>query len=112
MTKTLSIYTSIAFTLIVAWVHYFLSSKVASQFEDVFDGFGAELPWLTNLMLPDAPYYWLAPIIIVLLHIAHHSGYLSRPMVLLASSVGTVASIVLCLIGLYLPIFQLGAVVA
>jgi len=109
--NTLSIYSSASFTIVVGAIHYSLS-RVATQFNDVFEGFGADLPWLTNIMLPDSLYYWLVPLSFGICYIVHHLGFLSRPAVLLVSSVGTILSISLCIVGLYLPIFQLGAVVS
>jgi type II secretory pathway component PulF len=108
---SLSIYTSTTFTLIIAVLHALLS-RVALQFNEVFDGFGAELPWLTKLMLSGSIYYWLMPMLFGLCFVVHHLGYINRAMVLFITSVGTIASMGLSVVGLYLPIFQLGAVVA
>ena len=108
--NTLSVYTSATFTLIIAVLHALLSS-VALQFQDVYDSFGAELPWLTRMMLSGSLYYWLVPVVLGSCYCLHHLGYLSRAMVLLITSVGTISSMFLCIAGLYLPVFQLGAVV-
>ena len=106
----LSIYSSTAVSTIVAIAHFGLS-RAAAQFADVFEDFGAELPMLTRLVTNDSLYYWVVPLGIALCFVAHHQGYLTRSQTLFISSAATIASIILCVVGLYLPIFQLGSVV-
>ena len=96
--------------VVVGLLHYLLSN-VAVQFGEVFEGFGAELPLLTQMLLPGSLYYWIIPIVIALCFALHHAGLLSKVQVLFVTSAGTVLSIVTCITGLYLPIFQLGAVI-
>ena len=109
--RRLPVYASVLITAIVGLLHYQFATGIAPQFEDVFAGYGTDLPWLTQLVFAEPWYYWGFPIFIALCFVAHHLDYLSRPIVLLICSVGTFASLMLIMFGLYLPIFQLGAVV-
>ena len=106
--SVLSFYSSAAISIVVAVLHY-LMSGVAIQFADVFEGFGAELPLLTQFMLPGSVFYWFMPVLILLVFLAHHLGQIKRRVALILGSVLTVASMILCTFGLYLPIIQLGA---
>ena len=106
----LSVYSSTTLTVIVACLHYLLS-YIARQFTEVYAGLGAELPFITQVVLGDGLYYWIVPIGVAGSFALHHWGYLSRKHVLLTASLGTVLSIFASIFGLYLPVVQLGAVV-
>ena len=97
-------------TIVIGVLHYFISIQV-HKFADVFDGFGAELPWITSFVVYSPAYYWGIPILAALFFAAHHMGIISRVTVILTTSLITVASIIFTIFALYLPIFQLGAVV-
>lgn len=105
----LSIYASTTICVLVGALHYVLTT-VARQFEAVFEGFGAELPVLTRFLLADSIYYWIVPSLVAIVVVSHHFGRVSRSMTLLVTSISNIASIILCTLGMYLPIFQLGAV--
>lgn len=108
--RNLSPYSSSSVTLIVSALHYVLSIT-ANRLAQMFEGNGAELPWLTQFLIKDSVFYWIVPALIIAGFVAHHLGYLSRGSILLMSSVGTIFSIVISVIGLYLPLFQLGGLV-
>ncbi|MEM8501401.1 MAG: hypothetical protein AAF542_25555 [Pseudomonadota bacterium] len=97
-------------SLMVGVLHYFIARAV-NNFAEVFDEFGAQLPWITNLLVEGSLYYWIVPVTVGLYFLAHHFGYFSRSVTYLISSLTTIASIIVCVFALYLPIFQLGAVV-
>jgi type II secretory pathway component PulF len=86
-------------------------SYVANLLADVFLEAGAELPWVTEFLIQESLYYWIVPLGVACSFAAHHLGYLSRAHALLIGSVGTITSSVVCVIALYMPIFQLGALV-
>jgi type II secretory pathway component PulF len=87
-------------------------SRIASQFDQVFEGFAAELPFLTKLMLPGSIYFWLIPGIVILLAALNSLEVIQRSVVIALTAALSITSIGLYVVGLYLPIFQLGAVVS
>ena len=109
VTNHLSFYTSTGFTLITAAVHYVMY-RVSLEFLDVFEGFGAELPTLTQILIHPG-YYWSVPILTGCAFLAHQMGYLGKVQTVLFGSALSLGSIPLCIIGFYLPIFQMGSVV-
>ena len=106
----LSLYGSTSIGVIVGVLHYMMT-RIAHQFESVFEGFGADLPVLTQFLLPGSLYYWIVPLAVVITLAGHQLGHVSRRVTLLMSSIATVTSMIVSTLGLYLPIFQLGAVV-
>ena len=109
ITKQLSTYTSTAFTFVSAVLHYVMYT-VSLQFADVFAGFEAELPVLTQLLIHPV-YYWLIPILSGVAFFVHRLGFITKKQTVLLGTGLTLGSIPLCIIGFYLPIFQLGSVV-
>ena len=83
---------------------------VSLNFVEVFEGFGAELPILTQMLIHPA-YYWSIPILTGCVFLIHRAGLLTRSQTVFLSTGISLGSIPLCIIGFYLPIFQLGSVV-
>lgn len=104
-------YSSTAVVVIVGAVHYFLSQS-AIEFEAVFKGFGTELPFVTQLMLPGSIYFWAMPGIALATVVLHQLKVVDKDTVVILSTLMTFASIGLFIIGMYLPIIQLGGAVS
>ncbi|MEL7025045.1 MAG: hypothetical protein AAGL69_15020 [Pseudomonadota bacterium] len=108
--NTLSVYSSGLVGLIVTAIHFGLS-RLAARFQELFSGFGAELPFLTRMLMVDSLYFWVIPVTLCGILVAHQLGWVSRSVAIIANWVGTVGSMIVALFGLYLPIFKMGAVV-
>ena len=98
----------VAFTV---FAHYFLT-HIAQQFEEVFAGFGADLPSYTQAFLTGSPVYFVLPTVCFVAYIAHWLNRRFSMPVLVACAIGTVLMYPAVTIAMYLPVFQLGAVVA
>lgn len=84
---------------------------VVPQFQEVFTSFGVALPWLTRALIHGYGWAWIAPML-VLLQWFRGPGGLYRPH--LAAVLGVLSMLAGALVtvfGLYLPMFQIGAVV-
>ena len=103
-------YSSTALVVIVALVHYLLT-KPAKLIREFLTDSGADLPLLTKMMFPDSAYYWIIPGIALLMVILNVFKLVSKRAAISVSGLLTVASIILFIVGLYLPIYQLGSVV-
>ena len=106
----LSLYSSTSVILIVGVLHYVMA-LTANRLAQGFAGHSSDLPWLTKLLVNDSIFYWIPPTLLTFCFIAHHLGYLSRKSILLVSSVGTLFTVVVCVMGLYLAVVLLGGLV-
>ena len=109
--ESFSINVSLVIAVIVGVLHYAVSG-IPRQFEDVYDGFGAELPLITSFLIDSPFYFWIVPVLVVACMMLNHFGHIGRVATLLVSIFGTLASYVILMIGLYYPIFLLGGVSA
>ena len=105
------VYASTSIGLVIAMLHYGMS-LTAEQLADAFADADAALPLLTQALLPGSAYYWLLPVTIVAVLIAHHTNRLSRRVTTCACAGITIASMLLYVVGLYLPVVRLGTLVA
>ena len=103
--------TSLVIGALVGALHYAVFHLVY-QYAEIYDEFGGELPAITRMLIESPIYYWIFPVLVTIALLVHHAGYLSRSFVLLFSSIGSGISTALCVLGLYLPILQLGSVVS
>ena len=110
-TKSLSISVSVAIAATVGILHYAISG-VPRQFKDVYDGFGAELPWITSFLVNSPFYLWIWPTVVAGGMLLHHTGHIGRTSMVLVSTLGTLASYTILMLGLYYPIFLLGSTAA
>lgn len=101
---------SVVIALIVGVLHYAIF-RLTFRFVEIYEGAGAELPLITRFLTDSPLFYWITPIVVSVSFILHQSGKLSAASVLIISVLGTVVSTVICVAGLYLPIFHLGSVV-
>ena len=88
---------------------------IVPKFKEVFDNFGAELPLLTRLFVDAGWVLWLLPLVILVAwksirNDATRANRHGKIVLLIAIGVGAVL-IPLTLIAMYLPIFQMAAVV-
>ncbi len=84
---------------------------VVPQFQEVFTSFGVVLPWITRALSHGYGWIWFAPVL-VLVQWRRGPGGLYRPH--LAALLGVLAMLggaLVTVFGLYLPMFQIGAVV-
>ncbi len=92
---------------------------VVPQFQDVFDGFGAQLPWLTAVFVKHRHAFFLLPLLPPLLWwgLARSAGKApgtrrNAAMIALLVALGlTFVMVPLAIIAMYLPIFGLAAAV-
>jgi len=89
----------------------YLLTHTAQQFADVFKGFGAKLPFWTQVFLPDSPIYFLFPTICFLAYIGHWLRVQSTMGILIVCAVATAVMYPIVLLAMYLPIFQLNGLV-
>ena len=108
--QSLSMYSSTAMVVIVALVHYLLT-KPAKFIREFLTDSGADLPLLTKMMFPDSAYYWIIPGIALLMVVLNVLKLVSKRAAISVSGLLTVVSIILFIVGLYLPMYQLGSVV-
>ena len=110
-TKSLTINVSVAIAAIVGILHYAISG-IPRQFEDIYNGFGAELPWITSFLIDSPIYFWMGPAVVAGGMLLHQFGHIGRVSIILVSILGTLASYTILMVGLYYPIFLLGSVAA
>ncbi len=108
--KTLSVYSSTTVVIVVGLVHYLLT-KPAKFLREQFSDSGAELPALTRMMFPDSAYYWIIPGIALVLVVLNVLKVVPKGVAVLISGLLTIVSIVLFIVGMYLPIYRLGSFV-
>lgn len=99
----------------VAIVGVIAANMIPRAFVDMFENFGAELPWLTRLFVQGGGFLWVLPLLVPVL-----SSFVRvrtpddkrRGIValLLGVAIGFALPMV-CLFSMYLPILQLGATV-
>jgi len=82
---------------------------VLGKFQETFEAFGVELPWLSRIVLSYHGLLWLVPAGIAALAALAPAWRGKR-----AAALGVASALVLmpvCVIAMYLPVFNLGAVV-
>ncbi len=92
---------------------------VVPQFQDIFDGFGAQLPWLTAVFVKHRHAFLLLPLLPPLLWwgLARNAGKArgsrrTAAMIALLVALGlTFVMVPLAIIAMYLPIFGLASAV-
>lgn len=88
-----------------------IPALVLPSFSHVYTSFGADLPWLTRLVLQLYPFLWLCPVVVAVLGVATRN----RPrgaVLACAMGVGTLLLVMpVTMLAAYWPIMQLGAVV-
>lgn len=92
---------------------------VVPQFQDIFDGFGAQLPWLTTVFVKHRHAFFLLPLLPPLLwwglaRTARKAPGARRNSAMIALLVAlglTFVMVPLAIIAMYLPIFRLGSVI-
>lgn len=92
---------------------------IVPQFQDIFDGFGADLPWLTGLFVKHRHALFLLPLLPPLLWwaMARMAGPApdarrkSAVLALLLALGLTLVMVPLTIVAMYLPIFRLASVV-
>lgn len=92
---------------------------IVPQFQDIFQGFGAELPWLTAVFVRHRHLFFLLPLLPPLLWwaLARTTGAATdarRKWAVLALLLAlglTFAMVPVTIVAMYLPIFRLAAVV-
>ena len=99
----------------VAIVGVIVANVIPAQFEEVFRSFGAELPSLTRLFLYGGGFLWVLPLLVPVL-----SSFVRvrtpddkrRGIVALVLGVAIGFALpMVCMLAMYLPIFQLAATV-
>jgi len=95
-----------------ALISFIMLSYVVPEFEELFEGFGAELPGFTQFIIGihDSFYFLAAPGVIGNILIYNFKHKLGWWLVGFSGVMG-VALIPLTIIAMYLPIFQMGDVV-
>ena len=96
----------------IAVILHYAISGIPRQFEDVYAGFGAELPWITSFLIDSPIYLWIVPLVVIATTILHHFGQIGRASLFVVSVLGTLASYHILMLGLYYPIFLLGRTAA
>ena len=99
----------------VAIVGVIAANMIPPVFVDMLQNFGAELPWLTRLFVQGGGFLWVLPLLVPVL-----SSFVRvrtpddkrRGIVGLLLGVGIGFALpMVCLLSMYLPIFQLAAAV-
>lgn len=107
----LSVGASAVTSIIVAVLHYVifrLASRLAGFYEEV----DAEMPVVTRFLVENPLYFWIVPLLVAGVMLAHQYGHLSRFSALIISWVGAGVSTLVCAAAIFLAISQLGSVVA
>lgn len=115
--KTWVLVLCVALTIVSIAIHAAIYFGVRG-FQDLFRGFGADLPLLTRIVMASAKYYGLlvlvglVPCVLLLYNRTRLIHESNRLFVLVLVSFGlSFGLLVVYVIAAYLPIFQLGAVV-
>ena len=83
---------------------------VLGKFQETFQAFGVQLPWLSRVVLSYHGLLWLVPAGIAALAVLAPAAWRGRR----AAALGVASGLILmpvCVIAMYLPVFKLGAVV-
>ena len=100
-------------TVVASLTTFILLSYVILEFEKLFEGFGAELPVFTRFVIMVHNYYFVLAIpgIVgnILIHQKKHTA--GWVLVIFSGAMGAIL-IPLTIIAMYLPIFEMGKVVA
>ena len=110
VTQLLSLYASGSIAFVVTLLHY-IASGIAGQLSDVYQNMGEDLPLVTKILTEDSLYYWMIPVMVMGGMVAHHLHWIDRRFALLIGALGTLGSMIVCIFGLYLPLFQMGSLV-
>ena len=99
-----------------AFVHVILTALinfglagVPAQFTRVFAGFGAELPWLTQILITTPAVFYVLPITSLLALLAYSQNIQRASQALVTCLILSVLLVPLTLAAMYLPIFRLGS---
>lgn len=97
----------------VAVVGVIAANVIPSHFTDVFKNFGAELPWLSRLFVYGGGFLWVLPLLVPVLSSfvrvrTQEDNRRGIVALLLGTAIGF-ALPMLCVLAMYLPIFQLAA---
>jgi len=101
---------------IIASLIYIALYKAIPQFEETFTSFGADLPWFTSFVTKIDHLFWVPSLFSLLIFTIWLVRIIKPEKVapLLIVSILNVSAaficIPLCMVAMYLPIFQLGAV--
>ena len=94
----------------VGALHFFMS-RLANNFAEIYADSPQALPWMTRVLIHDTWFYWVVPLVVAGSVVAHHLGYVGPRATTLIAGLGTVASIVIAVCGLYLPTIYFGRMV-
>ena len=103
-------FASISISIFSVLIHFFLL-RVALQFEEVFVGFGAKLPILTQAFMPGSILYYILPGMCLLTYAARWFIAASANNLFVAYGVVSGLMVPTFIVAMYLPIFQLGTLV-
>ena len=84
---------------------------VATRFAEIFEGFGAQLPFLTQAFLPGSIVYFIIPTATLLAYAARYFNFGPTRAIFLGLSIASALFLPVFIIAMYLPIIRLGAVV-
>ena len=97
---------------------YFFAYAAVPEFGSLFQGFGAELPLFTGLVIGSYPWFLLLPLLVIVPFVLRLNRRLKSPgsaTSLRGLAVGLLVSAVIvvlvCLVAMYLPIMNMGPVV-
>ena len=101
---------AILISVITALVHYG-ALRASASFAEVFSGFDADLPWLTQLFLQGSPVYYFVPGLCIVAYIGRWAGFRAARPLFIGCAITSILVIPTFIIAMYLPVFQLGAAV-
>lgn len=100
-------------TVIAAFISFIMLSYVVPQFEELFEGFGAELPAFTQFIVSAHNQFYLLALPGFIGNLLIHSTKNRLGWWLVGfSGVMGILLIPLTIIAMYLPVFEMGRVVA
>ena len=89
----------------------YIMSRTAQQLVGIYDERSAELPLLTQFLLPDSIYYWILPVLLIILAVLQYLGTISQRLNKRLAQVATFGSAVIYIFGLYLMVIDMGRVI-
>ena len=101
----------VALGLVLACAPSVMAAVVMPQFRQTFQSFGADLPWLTQILLDYPVSLLLFPASILLIALAWPNKKQRGLYSLLLGSLFGVLGPVIIMVGAYLPIWKLGAAI-
>jgi len=99
----------LAISLLLTAITALVLSFVAPNFRSVFSAFDAELPWWSSMVLNGYLASWLLPVAVVAAWFGWPKPHQQSAIALTIGAVSFLVVLPLCLLALYLPIFNLGA---